>query len=305
MSTAASPSPVRRVVRGVRRRAVRFSGTPTPLHGASAAPSAGRPSGSPIVTDTVRRRGGRAAWRSAPVCGHVANPGNGHDYSQYETVGDIPIEAAASAPPDRKGREFVHGRDGHATILGRTDLDVLVYSAGRSLDNHAHRGTLPSVRSVAISDVIRLRDDAEFFDSGEPATRRFPVVIASEVIEHFLEPRDGLRAAVRVRGARRAAGLLDERVRRRRPAQAVVHLHARPHLATTRRRHWRCSATANGWLVDLRVPLVATGYGGPRKRYVALHRFAWPSSTSIQAYFQDREYAPSDPPWEDAVAAAH
>ena len=88
-------------------------------------------------------------------------PRQRHDYGQYETVGDIPIKPRVGTA-DRKGREF-YMAEMAIDILGRTDLDVLVYSAGRSLDNH-HIAALPSVRSVAISDVIRLRDDAEFFD---------------------------------------------------------------------------------------------------------------------------------------------
>ena len=123
-------------------------------------------------------------------------------------------------------------------ILGRTDLDVLVYSAGRSLDNH-HIAALPSVRSVAISDVIRLRDDAEFYDSSEPATRRFPVVIASEVIEHFLEPRADFE---RLFGSSSPTGCSSARRTCTTVATcAVSRTSSRPATPpTTRRRHWRC-----------------------------------------------------------------
>ena len=41
---------------------------------------------------------------------------------------------------------------------------------------------------------MQLRDDAEFVDANLPAQRRFDVVVASEVIEHFLDPVADLRA---------------------------------------------------------------------------------------------------------------
>ncbi len=187
-------------------------------------------------------------------------------------------------------------------ILGRTDLDVLVYSAGRSLDNH-HIAALPSVRSVAISDVIRLRDDAEFYDSSEPATRRFPVVIASEVIEHFLEPREDFE---RLFGFVEPDGLLvcSTNVYDGGDLRRQSYIFTPGHTSYYTPASLAVLAAANGWLVDLRVPLVATGYGGPRKRYV-LFTASPAVLEAIHAYFQDREYAPSDPPWEDPATAAH
>ena len=209
--------------------------------------------------------------------------------ASYETVGDIPLKPRVGTA-DRKGREFYMAQMA-VDILGRTDLDVLVYSAGRSLENH-HIATLPNVRSVAISDVIRLRDDAEFFDSGEPATQRFPVVIASDGHRALPRAPDGLRAAVRVRGS--PMGYSSARPACTTAATcAGSRTSSRPATPrTTRRRHWSVLATTNGWLVDLRVPLVATGYGGPRKRYV-LFTASPAVLESIRGYFQDREYAPS------------
>ena len=159
------------------------------------------------------------------------------------------------------------------------------------------------MRTVAISDVIRLRDDAEFYDSSEPATRRFPVVIASEVIEHFLEPREDFE---RLFGFVEPDGLLVCSTNVYDGGNlAASRTSSRPVTPrTTPRPRSRCwpRRTAGSWTCA--TPLVATGYGGPRKRYVLFT--ASPSVLeSIQAYFVGREYAPSDPPWEDPVTAAH
>ena len=297
MSTAASPSPVRRVVRGVKRRAVRFRERRR-LSRDQRCVICGE---AVWVADLTATAGPRRTCRMeiCTVCGHVSNPANTHDYGQYETVGEIPIKPRVGTA-DRKGREF-YMAEMAIDILGRTDLDVLVYSAGRSLDNH-HIAALPSVRSVAISDVIRLRDDAEFFDSSEPATRRFPVVIASEVIEHFLEPREDFE---RLFGFVEPDGLLvcSTNVYDGGDLRRQSYIFTPGHTSYYTPASLAVLAAANGWLVDLRVPLVATGYGGPRKRYV-LFTASPAVLEAIHAYFQDREYAPSVP-WEDPATAAH
>ena len=62
-------------------------------------------------------------------------------------------------------------------------------------------------------------------------------------------------------------------------------------------------AEENGYLVDFRVPLAATGYAGPRKRYVLLTQ----STAVIVAtarYFGSRRYAPSESPTADRELAA-
>jgi hypothetical protein len=62
-------------------------------------------------------------------------------------------------------------------------------------------------------------------------------------------------------------------------------------------------AAANDVLVDFRVPLVATGFAGPRKRYILLTR-SQAVMDSIARYFSTREYAPSDSPTGDQELAS-
>ena len=231
-------------------------------------------------------------------CGHVSNPENVHDFRQYKNVTDMVLKPRVGTA-DRPGREFFMAQMA-IDILGRGDIDVLVYSAGRSLDNH-HIAKLPTVRSVAISDVVRLRDDAEFLDSSQPAPRRFPVVVASEVIEHFLNPREDFE---RLFGFVEPDGLLvcSTNVYDGGNLRRQSYIYTRGHTSYYTPASLAELARANGWLVDLRVPLSSTGYAGPRKRYVL-----FTASPAVQAaiveYFRDREYAPSEPPWESEAAA--
>ena len=140
--------------------------------------------------DTASTRAGLAGktfhMRVCGVCGHVGNPENLYDYRAYEHLDDL-TKAARTGTPERPGREFHMARMA-IDILDRDDLEVLIFGAGRSFDNH-HIAALPQVRHVAIADVMQLRDDAEFIDANLPAPRRFAIVVASEVVEHFLDPR--------------------------------------------------------------------------------------------------------------------
>ena len=186
-------------------------------------------------------------------------------------------------------------------ILGRDDLEVLVFGAGRSFDNR-HIAALPQVRHVAIADVMQLRDDAEFIDANLPAPRRFDVVVASEVVEHFLDPRgefahlfsylepDGLLVC----GTNvYDGGLL--------ATQSYIFVPG--HTSYYSERSLTRIAEDNGYLLDIRIPLVATGYGGPRKRYLLFSR----SPAVIEAvgrYFSTRSHAPSESPTANREIAA-
>jgi Methyltransferase domain len=231
-------------------------------------------------------------------CGYVSNPGNLHDFRQYKSIGEMALKPRVGTE-DRPGREFFMAQMA-IEILGRDDLDVLVYSAGRSLDNR-HIARLPSVRSVAISDVVRLRDDAEFYDSTQPATRQFPIVLASEVIEHFLNPREDFE---RLFGFVEKDGLLVcstnvyDGGNLRRQSYPFIPGHTSYYTPASLAE----LARANGWSADLRAPLSSTGYAGPRKKYV-LFTASPTVRESIEEYFRNHEYAPSEPPWETEAEA--
>lgn len=231
-------------------------------------------------------------------CGHVSNPANLHDFREYKSIGEMALKPRVGTEA-RAGREFFMAQMA-IEILGRDNLDVLVYSAGRSLDNQ-HIARLPSVHSVAISDLVRLRDDAEFYDSTQPATRQFPVVLASEVIEHFMQPREDFE---RLFGFVEKDGLLVcstnvyDGGNLRRQSYPFIPGHTSYYTAASLAE----LARANGWSADLRAPLSSTGYAGPRKKYV-LFAASPTVRESIKEYFRTHEYAPSEPPWETEAEA--
>jgi hypothetical protein len=121
-------------------------------------------------------------------CGYVAIEEIGHDrYLGAATIDEVPSGGRRVGTEQRPGREFQMAKMA-VEVLGRSrPVDVLVYGAGASLDNH-HIQRLPGVRQAAIADIMELRDDAPFVDPRDPGARRFPVVVASEVVEHFRNP---------------------------------------------------------------------------------------------------------------------
>jgi hypothetical protein len=125
--------------------------------------------------------------RRCRECGFVSIPRGESKYRAMTAIHELPSPGDRGGVEDRPGREFFMARMA-AEILGRGDLDVLVYGAGRSMDN-VHIGRLPKVRLSAVGDIMKVRDDANFVDITKPAERKYDVVVASEVVEHFRSPR--------------------------------------------------------------------------------------------------------------------
>jgi hypothetical protein len=255
-----------------------------------------------VRQDTAATRAGAIGktfhMRVCRTCGFVGNPENTLDYRTYEHVGDL-ANAARMGTPERRGREF-HMAQMAIDILGRSDLEVLIFGVGRSFDNH-HVAGLPEVRHVAIADVMQIRDDAEFIDANLPAPRRFPVVVASEVVEHFLDPRAdfaGLFDYVEPDGLLVCGTNLYDGGKLAKQVYIFVGGHVSYYTTDALDR----LAAANGVMVDIRIPLVSTGYAGPRKRYLLFTRSA-AVSAAIERYFGIHEYAPSESPTADRELA--
>jgi hypothetical protein len=260
------------------------------------APGSCRVCGSAKVVDRVVS----AAFDSKQVrvmvcreCGHVAMPENLFDYSTITS--ETQFELA-----NRVGTEAVPGREFAMTtmaidILRRSGLKVLMYGVGRSLDN-IHVQELSRVSRVAIGDVMNFRDDAEFVDITKPATERFDIVVASEVIEHFVYPTEEFP---RLLGYLADDGMLvcstnvydGGRLERHR------YIFLRGHTSYYSPNSLRVIARQNQVLMDFRVPVAATGKVGPRKRYVLMSR-SQAVMDSVCDYFGSNMFAPSEPPTE-------
>lgn len=224
-------------------------------------------------------------------CGHVGNPENVHDYRDFKKLEKLPLRARVGTE-ERKGREF-HMAEMAAEILNRPNLSVLVYGAGRSFDNK-HIEALPNVGEVAVADVMKLRDDAEFIDINKPATKQFSLVVASEVVEHFLKPRDEFQGLFKFL-ERGGLLLCSTNVYDGSDLQKHKYIFIPGHTSYYTPEALAYIARSHGYYIDFRVPWVATGYGGPRKRYLFLSKDA-SLMTNVACYFGKHMYAPSERP---------
>jgi SAM-dependent methyltransferase len=188
---------------------------------------------------------------------------------------------------EQPGREF-HMAKMAADILRRPDLRALVYGAGGSLDN-LHIQRLDGVERAAVGDIMRLRDDADFVDLNQPASERFDLVVAGEVIEHFRDPRadfDRLFGFVR----RKGLVVASTNIHAGNPLARDGYIFYPDHTSYYSPRSLRMIANDAGFHVDFRAPLI-----GPRmrKRYVFFSR-SRSVLEDVACYFGTEVYAPSE-----------
>jgi SAM-dependent methyltransferase len=188
-------------------------------------------------------------------------------YLAATSVDQLPKTKYRIGTEERPGREFQMARMA-LQILGRSRAqNVLVYGAGRSLDN-LHIQRLPGVGTVAIADIMRLRDDAPFVDVKDPGTQRFAIVVASEVIEHFRDPWSDFASLL---GLVTPKGLLvcGTNIHNGRPnLERDRYLYYRDHTSYYSTASIRRIATGMGFHVDFRL----TDGLARRKRYVLFTR---------------------------------
>jgi SAM-dependent methyltransferase len=223
----------------------------------------------------VTRR--RVQYFSNPRLRKTVNVCNRCGYVGIDEVGPSHYRTATSAdqlPPsqrmgsaERPGREFQMAKMA-LDILGRKrPQNVLVYGAGRSLDN-LHIQRLPGVGTVAIADVMKVRDDAPFVDVNNPGKQRFSVVVASEVLEHFRDPWSDFATLL---GTLTPKGLLvcGTNIHSGRPnLERDRYIYYRDHTSYYSVESIRRIATAMGFHVDFRYPDEL----GRRKRYILFTR---------------------------------
>lgn len=310
MPDAEPPARSRRGLRGTAARAlVRVASRvdPAALPAAEAPRPAGRPSGPPpsggclvchAPADRVVRREVvfalderfRKTVNSCRRCGYVAIDEISSDiYRGSTSVDELPRPTTRMGTTERPGREFQMASMG-LDILGRTrPQDVLVYGAGNSLDNH-HIQQLPGAGTVSIGDIMKIRDDAPFVDANRPGDQRFPLVVASEVIEHFRDPWTDFTTLFGLVGPR---GLLvcgtDVHGGGRVPLARHRYVFHADHTSYYSARSLRRIAEGLGFHVDFR----AVDGLGPRKRYVLFTRSP-EVLARISVYFGGVKLAPTE-----------
>jgi len=222
-----------------------------------------------------------------PRCGYVAiDELPIVRYRDAKSMNELPGGGNRIGRLDRPGREFHMGRMA-VDILSREGLDIMVYGAGRSLDNH-HLTALDQVNEVALGDIMKVRDDAAFYDVNLPATRTFDVVIASEVVEHFRNPRADFERLFEFVAP---DGLLvcGTSIKDGRRLSRHRYVFYPDHTSYYTPRALQIIAREHGFRIDFRSPKGC----GLRKRYVLFTRSP-DIQEEIALYFGTHSFAPSE-----------
>jgi len=223
------------------------------------------------------------------ACGYVANPDNFNDYTEYKSLDQFPVTARVGTE-ERAGREFHMAKMG-AEILGGQALDVMIFGPGRSVD-YQHVKKLPRVGTVRIGDVVELHEQPDFVNVLEDTDSRFDLVVASEVIEHFTDPGNDFPRLFKLL---KKNGLLicSTNINDGTDLNKHNYLYIKGHTSYYSPRAIEKLAVDNGMHFDFRVPIAATTFAGPRKRYVLFTR-STNRLTDIARYFGKHAYAPSE-----------
>jgi SAM-dependent methyltransferase len=259
-----------------------------------------------LVCRTIKTRLRELTWgqrtyqvRVCQKCRYVSNFGNTVDYTKFVSVDKFELTPRVGTE-ESTGREYYMAEMG-AEILRRPGLRVMVFGAGRSLD-YQHIAKLPSVERVVMSDVVDLRGEAEFINITKGTSERFDLIIACEVVEHFPDPltefprlfdllaKDGLLVC--------STNIFDDGA-----LGKQRYLFLRGHVSYYSPKAIAEIARRSRMLFDFRVPAIALGRFGRRKRYVLFTRSIQNLQNTAE-YFGMHPFAPSEATDPPAAAAA-
>ena len=167
----------------------------------------------------------------------------------------------------------------------------MVFGAGRSLD-YQHIAKLPAVDRVVMSDVVDLGVDADFINITKGTSERFDLIIACEVVEHFTDPRAEFPRLFKLL-TRNGLLVCSTNIYDGRNVANHRYLYSRGHVSYYSPHAIRVIARRSRMRFDFRVPAIATGSAGPRKRYVLFTR-SRSNMRRIVEYFGRHAYAPSE-----------
>jgi SAM-dependent methyltransferase len=249
-----------------------------------------------LVCRTIKTRLRELTWgqrtyqvRVCQKCRYISNFGNTVDYTKFVSVDKFELTSRVGTE-ESTGREYYMAEMG-AEILRRPGLRVMVFGAGRSLD-YQHIAKLPSVERVVMSDVVDLRGEAEFINITKGTSERFDLIIACEVVEHFPDPltefprlfdllaKDGLLVC--------STNIFDDGA-----LGKQRYLFLRGHVSYYSPKAIAEIARRSRMLFDFRVPAIALGHVGRRKRYVLFTRSIQNLQNTAE-YFGMHPYAPSE-----------
>lgn len=226
-------------------------------------------------------------------CGFVSNPDNLYDYAEEGFVADNSPEdgtrAGDGVTPRREYRIAEMAADIVERCVPGRGHELLIFGAGASRDHQLISAQLPFER-VALADIDNYQNVEDFVPIH--SQEQFDVVIASEVIEHFIDLENDFR---RLFSKVRQNGLViaGTNIHNQKLIRGLTYPFSPGHVSYHSGRSLAVVARRFGLKVDFRTPAIALADGGPRKRYVFFYRDP-AIGECISQYFADHHLAPSE-----------
>jgi len=222
-------------------------------------------------------------------CGLIQYPDNHESYiNQLNLPLEVKFRNLRNATQDRPGREFYMAEMG-LEILGVHQAEVSFFGSGLNTDYLWLQRKYPKV----IAKLVDLENMQEVnnFEQISDATPS-DVVIAAEVIEHFVEPVEHFKSLLRLvknNGILICSSNIYD--------GTDVGVHQYPfvpgHVAYWTPLALIKLASDMGFFVDFRTPAIGLTRGGPRKKYIIFYRNTQ-NLYATSLYFGTHMHAPSE-----------
>jgi hypothetical protein len=240
--------------------------------------------------------GNEVTFLKCGECGLTYAPDNDHI---YDSENDFAVTSQPVATPGRTGSDARPGREYMMGVMAedilrrtrRTVTSILVFGAGLSRDHAWLAKTFPGA-NVQVCDLKNMQHLDNYIRPN--STQRFDIVIACEVVEHFVDI-PGNFAMLLSKAADDGLVVLSTNISDGGSLESLIYPYARGHTAYYSGRSLAMIASRfdPGLRVDFRLPHAALGQLGPRKRYVLIFRDD-KIATAIAEYFSEHAMAPSE-----------
>jgi hypothetical protein len=203
-------------------------------------------------------------------------------------------ENSTSGP--RVGNETTPGREYHMcqtalTAIEGNDLSVFILGSGLSKD-YKHIGALDRISEVYVSDYSNFHNNENFIAIEDQGKRKFDIVLACEVVEHFENPKNDW-ALLASNLHETSVFVLSTNLYDDTPLEKHWYVYIPGHVSYHTGAAIQELCRQNDLHVDFRFPLVGSQTAGPRKRYIIGSK-SDKALRDLSLFFADNMFAPSE-----------
>jgi len=225
-------------------------------------------------------------------CDFIHNPKNYFEYKKdsFKTVSSDPKTSKRAGDGKRAGREYKMAETTLNILKDNSPKNILLFGVGMSLDHKLLKKNFPE-NKVYISDIDNFQQEENFVHLDK--NKKFDIIIASEVIEHFTDPINEFK---RIFSKLNEEGMIvaSTNIKDNTPLSRLLYPFLRGHTSYYSGKSLIHLARKFGFEIDFRLPAISQNKTiGPRKRYVFFYKSP-KVHDAILVYFSQRCFALSE-----------